>query len=51
MKREYEQDLVRLLHADGTYSDLMPRGRASFIVAFTLSGERPKIIEKKDEDE
>jgi hypothetical protein len=38
-------DLVRLKRADGTYSSVMPRERAAFIVAFTFSGKRPEIVE------
>ena len=40
-----EEDLVRLKRSDGTYSDAMPRKSAAFVVAFTLYGERPKIVE------
>ena len=46
-QREYDDDIVRLKRADGTISDPMPRERAAFIVAFTLSGKRPEIIENK----
>jgi len=41
-----DNDIVRLLHSDGTYSDPMPRERAAFIVAFTMTGKRPKILEQ-----
>ena len=40
-----DEDLVRLKRSDGTYSDAMPRKNAAFIFAFTLSGERPEIVE------
>ena len=46
-QRDYDDDIVRLKRADGTISDPMPRERAAFIVAFTLSGIRPEIIENK----
>lgn len=42
------EERVRLLHSDGTYSDPMPRDRAAFIVAFTLTGKRPEIVEVED---
>lgn len=37
---------VKLRYSDGSISDFMPLERAGFIRAFTLAGERPKIIEK-----
>lgn len=43
------EDLVRLRHADGEISDPMPRDRAAFIRAFTLTGKRPEIIEYVNE--
>ena len=46
-----EDDKVRLRHADGSISDIMPRDRAAFIVAFTFTGKRPEIIEKDKWDE
>lgn len=39
---------VRLLYENGETSDPMPRERAAFIVAFTLTGTRPQIIECKN---
>ncbi len=46
-QRSYDDDIVRLKRVDGSISDPMPRERAAFIVAFTLSGERPEIIQNK----
>ena len=46
-QRDYDDDIVRLKRPDGTISDPMPRERAAFIVAFTLTGKRPEIIEPK----
>ena len=38
-------DIVFLKHSDGSKSDPIPRERAAFIVAFTMSGPRPEILE------
>ena len=41
-----EQEVL-LLHADGEVTGPMPRELAAFVVAFTLSGKRPEIIDLK----
>ena len=43
-------DMVRLKHANGEISQKMTREHAAFIIAFTLSGERPKMIEIDKEE-
>lgn len=37
--------MVRLKYANGEISHPMPRVNAAFIVAFTLAGPRPEILE------